>query len=71
MVNKQESEAWKQKLIDDAEQEILNLTDSDKFKEYLTTLSKFSYYSQRNITVTWGEDQDVGRKVYAYLSPYD
>lgn len=59
MVNKQESEAWKQKLIDDAEQEILNLTDSDKFKEYLTTLSKFSYYSQRNIDMIHSQNPDA------------
>lgn len=59
MVNKQESEAWKQKLIDDAEQEILNLTDSDKFKEYLTTLSKFSHYSQRNINMIHSQNPDA------------
>lgn len=46
MPTKEEREAWKQQLIDNAEQKIVELTDTDKFKHYLDTLSKFHSYSR-------------------------
>lgn len=53
---KAEAEAWRKKLVDDAEQKILDLTDSDKFKEYLDTLAKFHQYSSRNISLIYSQD---------------
>ena len=47
MPTKEEAEEWKKQLVDNAEQQILNLTDSEKFKSYLDTLAKFHRYSQR------------------------
>ncbi|KZU27763.1 LtrC-like protein [Lactiplantibacillus plantarum] len=43
------SKAWKAQLVAQAEQQILKLTDSDRFKQYLNTLAKFHQYSARNI----------------------
>lgn len=56
MPNKAERDAWKEKLVNDAEQKILELTDSDKFKDYLNTLSKFHGYSQRNVDFIFAQD---------------
>lgn len=56
MPNKAERDAWKEKLVNEAEQKILELTDSDKFKKYLDTLSKFHGYSQRNIDLIYSQD---------------
>lgn len=53
---KAEAEAWRKKLVDDAEQKILDLTDSDKFKEYLDTLAKFHQYSSRNVSLIYSQD---------------
>lgn len=50
------AEVWRKKLVDDAEQKILNLTDSDKFKEYLDTLAKFHQYSSRNVSLIYSQD---------------
>ncbi|KRN27643.1 ArdC-like ssDNA-binding domain-containing protein [Liquorilactobacillus mali] len=58
---KAEAEAWRKKLIDDAEQKILDLTDSDKFKEYLDTLAKFHRYSQRNIDLIYSQDPSASQ----------
>ena len=41
MPTKEEAEEWKKQLVDNAEQQILNLTDSEKFKSYLDTVAKF------------------------------
>ncbi|MBF7108269.1 hypothetical protein ITQ99_06290 [Pediococcus pentosaceus] len=56
MPSKAERDAWKEKLVNDAEQKILELTDSDKFKDYLNTLSKFHGYSQGNINLIFAQD---------------
>ncbi|KRM07547.1 LtrC [Liquorilactobacillus ghanensis DSM 18630] len=53
---KAEAEAWRKKLVDDAEQKILDLTDSDKFKGYLDTLAKFHQYSSRNVSLIYSQD---------------
>lgn len=44
---------WKEELLVNAEQEILKLTDSDRFKIYLETLTKFHQYSLRNINLIY------------------
>ena len=49
MPNKADVKAWKAQLVAQAEQQILKLTDSDRFKQYLNTLAKFHHYSARNI----------------------
>ncbi len=49
MPNKADVKAWKAQLVAQAEQQILKLTDSDQFKQYLNTLAKFHRYSARNI----------------------
>ena len=41
MPSKEEAELWKKQLVENAEKKIIELTDSDQFKNYLTTLSKF------------------------------
>ena len=41
MPTKEEAEAWKKQLLDDAEKNIMALTDSDKFKDYLAVMGKF------------------------------
>lgn len=56
MTTKAERDAWKKQLVDEAEQKILDLTDSTKFKQYLNTLSKFHGYSQRNIELIYSQD---------------
>lgn len=56
MPSKAEKDTWKEKLVNDAEQKILELTDSDKFKDYLNTLSKFHGYSQRNVDLIFAQD---------------
>ena len=48
MPSKVETEKWKRQLVENAEKEILKLTDSEKFKIYLDTVAKFHRYSQRN-----------------------
>ncbi|MFT9267828.1 ArdC-like ssDNA-binding domain-containing protein [Oenococcus sp.] len=53
MASKAETAAWKKQLVHKAEQEILKLTDSEKFKSYLDTLAKFHHYSQRNINLIY------------------
>ncbi|GAB5055746.1 hypothetical protein COSHB9_01320 [Companilactobacillus alimentarius] len=49
MPSKSDVKAWKAQLVAQAEQQILKLTDSDRFKQYLNTLAKFHHYSARNI----------------------
>ncbi len=56
MPSKAEKDTWKEKLVNDAKQKILELTDSDKFKDYLNTLSKFHGYSQRNVDLIFAQD---------------
>ena len=48
MPNTADVKAWKAQLVAQAEQQILKLTDSDRFKQYLNTLAKFHHYSARN-----------------------
>lgn len=56
---KEEREAWKQQLIDNAEQKIVELTDTDKFKHYLDTLSKFHSYSMRNVQLIYSQNPEA------------
>ncbi|MCU0201031.1 hypothetical protein [Levilactobacillus brevis] len=53
MPSKSDVKAWKAQLVAQAEQQILKLTDSDRFKQYLNTLAKFHHYSARNIDLIY------------------
>ncbi|RAY08453.1 M78 family metallopeptidase domain-containing protein [Levilactobacillus brevis] len=53
MPSKADVKAWKAQLVAQAEQQILKLTDSDRFKQYLNTLAKFHHYSARNIDLIY------------------
>ncbi|KMY80377.1 LtrC [Leuconostoc mesenteroides subsp. dextranicum] len=59
MPSKEEAEEWKKQLVNNAEQQILNLTDSDKFKNYLNTVAKFHSYSPRNIDLIYSQNADA------------
>lgn len=59
MPSKEEAEEWKKQLVNNAEQQILNLTDSDKFKNYLNTVAKFHRYSSRNIDLIYSQNPDA------------
>lgn len=59
MPTKEEREAWKQQLIDNAEQKIVELTDTDKFKHYLDTLSKFHSYSMQNVQLIYSQNPEA------------
>ncbi|MCT3073694.1 LtrC [Leuconostoc citreum] len=59
MPTKEEAEEWKKQLVNNAEQQILNLTDSDKFKNYLNTVAKFHSYSPRNIDLIYSQNADA------------
>jgi Zn-dependent peptidase ImmA (M78 family) len=56
MPNKADVKAWKAQLVAQAEQQILKLTDSDRFKQYLNTLAKFHRYSARNIDLIYAQN---------------
>ena len=56
MPSKADVKAWKAQLVAQAEQQILKLTDSDQFKQYLNTLSKFHHYSARNIDLIYAQN---------------
>ena len=56
MPNKADVKAWKAQLVAQAEQQILKLTDSDRFKQYLNTLDKFHHYSARNIDLIYAQN---------------
>ena len=56
MPSKADVKAWKAQLVAQAEQQILKLTDSDQFKQYLNTLAKFHQYSARNIDLIYAQD---------------
>ncbi|OAU89719.1 LtrC [Lacticaseibacillus rhamnosus] len=56
MPSKVETEKWKRQLVENAEKEILKLTDSEKFKSYLDTVAKFHRYSQRNIDLIYSQN---------------
>ncbi|MFT8610572.1 MAG: ArdC-like ssDNA-binding domain-containing protein [Liquorilactobacillus nagelii] len=56
MPNKADVKAWKAQLVAQAEQQILKLTDSDRFKQYLNTLAKFHHYSARNIDLIYAQN---------------
>ncbi|MDX3787720.1 ArdC-like ssDNA-binding domain-containing protein [Lactiplantibacillus plantarum] len=56
MSSKADIKAWKAQLVDQAEQQILKLTDSDQFKKYLNTLAKFHHYSARNIDLIYAQN---------------
>ncbi|AWZ47332.1 ArdC-like ssDNA-binding domain-containing protein [Latilactobacillus sakei] len=56
MPSKSDVKAWKAKLVAQAEQQILKLTDSDRFKQYLNTLAKFHHYSARNIDLIYAQN---------------
>lgn len=59
MPTKEKREAWKRQLIDNAEQKIVELTDTDKFKNYLDTLSKFHSYSMRNVQLIYSQNPEA------------
>lgn len=61
MPTKEEAEEWKKQLVDNAEQQILNLTDSEKFKSYLDTVAKFHRYSQRNIDLIYSQNPSASQ----------
>lgn len=61
MPTKEEAEAWKKQLLDDAEKNIMALTDSDKFKEYLAVMGKFHSYSARNISLIFSQNPNASR----------
>ncbi len=56
MPSKADVNAWKVQLVAQAEQQILKLTDSDRFKQYLNTLAKFHHYSARNIDLIYAQN---------------
>ncbi|GAA3186304.1 ArdC-like ssDNA-binding domain-containing protein [Lentilactobacillus kefiri] len=56
MSSKADVKAWKAQLVAQAEQQILKLTDSDRFKQYLNTLAKFHHYSARNIDLIYAQN---------------
>ena len=56
MPSKADVKAWKAQLVAQAEQQILKLTDSDQFKQYLNTLAKFHRYSARNIDLIYAQN---------------
>ena len=56
MPSKADVKAWKAQLVAQAEQQILKLTDSDQFKQYLNTLAKFHHYSARNIDLIYAQN---------------
>lgn len=56
MPNKADVKAWKAQLVAQAEQQIIKLTDSDRFKQYLNTLTKFHRYSVRNIALIYAQN---------------
>ncbi|MCB5223358.1 ImmA/IrrE family metallo-endopeptidase [Lactiplantibacillus pentosus] len=56
MPSKADINAWKAQLVAQAEQQILKLTDSDRFKQYLNTLAKFHHYSARNIELIYAQN---------------
>lgn len=56
MPNKADVKAWKAQLVAQAEQQILKLTDRDRFKQYLNTLAKFHHYSARNIDLIYAQN---------------
>ena len=56
MPSKADAKAWKAQLVAQAEQQILKLTDSDRFKQYLNTLAKFHHYSARNIDLIYAQN---------------
>ena len=61
MPSKAETEKWKRQLVENAEKEILKLTDSEKFKSYLNTVAKFHRYSQRNIDLIYSQNPNAGQ----------
>ena len=61
MPSKVETEKWKRQLVENAEKEILKLTDSEKFKIYLDTVAKFHRYSQRNIDLIYSQDPSASQ----------
>lgn len=56
MPSKADVNAWKAQLVAQAEQQILKLTDSGRFKQYLNTLAKFHHYSARNIDLIYAQN---------------
>lgn len=56
MPSKVDINAWKAQLVAQAEQQILKLTGSDRFKQYLNTLAKFHHYSARNIELIYAQN---------------
>lgn len=54
--SREDIKAWKQQLVDKAEKKIMGLTSSDKFQDYLKTMSKFHKYSARNINLIFSQD---------------
>ncbi|MDN6167203.1 MAG: ssDNA-binding domain-containing protein, partial [Tetragenococcus koreensis] len=56
---KEEAQEWKQELLDNAEGKILDLTNSDKFKNYLDTMEKFHSYSERNVTLIYSQNPNA------------
>ncbi|MCT3300381.1 hypothetical protein EFP25_12435 [Lactiplantibacillus pentosus] len=56
MPSKADVKAWKAQLVAQAEQQILKLTDGDRFKQYLNTLAKFHHYSARNIDLIYAQN---------------
>lgn len=61
MPSKVETEKWKSQLVENAEKEILKLTDSEKFKSYLDTVAKFHRYSQRNIDLIYSQNPSASQ----------
>ncbi|MGY3770836.1 ArdC-like ssDNA-binding domain-containing protein [Pediococcus pentosaceus] len=61
MPSKEEAEEWKRQLVENAEKEILKLTDSEKFKSYLDTVAKFHRYSQRNIDLIYSQNPSASQ----------
>ncbi|MFT8413372.1 MAG: hypothetical protein ABF643_03470 [Oenococcus oeni] len=56
MLSKAAVSSWKAQLVTQAEQQILKLTNSDQFKQYLDTLAKFHHYSARNIDLIYAQN---------------
>ncbi|MBI0034024.1 hypothetical protein [Lactobacillus sp. M0396] len=60
MRTKEEKDAWRKKLVADAEEKILKLRDTDKFKKYLSTMAKFPAHSLNNVNLIYAQYPEAG-----------
>lgn len=58
-MNAEERQKWKDNLVKQTEQKVLELQDTTKFKQYLATMAKFHNYSLRNVNLIYAQDPDA------------